>query len=73
LALKHVGSQDTFLACRDAIMNNGDLICNKCLLDDQTSWHLLKEGPATQLLQANILHDQWSTGDPLNSIKKSNI
>jgi hypothetical protein len=52
-------------------VNNEDPICNKCFLDDQTPWHLLKECPATKKAQANIPPDHWSTGIILKAIKNT--
>jgi len=58
-----------YLARHEAIVNNEDPICNKCFLDDQTPWHLLKECPATKTARANIPPDHWSTGIILKAIK----
>ncbi len=59
-----------FLARHEAIINNTDPTCNKCFLDDQTLWHLLKDCPATLPLRSNLPHDQWTTGTLLKLIKQ---
>jgi len=58
-----------FLARHEALINNGDPICNKCFIDDQTPWHLLKECPATLHLRSDLPHDKWTTGILLKIIK----
>jgi ribonuclease HI len=59
-----------FLARHDAILNNGDPTCNKCYLDDQTPYHLLRECPATMSARSAIPPDHWTTGNILKAIKK---
>jgi ribonuclease HI len=59
-----------FLARHEALIsNNGDPVCNKCFLDDQTPWHLIKECPATLHLRKDLPHDQWITGTLIKIIK----
>jgi len=59
-----------FLARHEAIINNTDPTCNKCFLDDQTPWHLLKDCPATLPLRSDLPHDKWDTGLLLKIIKQ---
>ncbi len=59
-----------FLARHEAIINNEDPICNKCFIDDQTPWHLLKECPATAAIRSDIPPNKWTTGNILKTIKR---
>jgi ribonuclease HI len=58
-----------FLARHENIINNEDPTCNKCYIDEQTPWHLLKECPATRAIRSNIPPDKWTTGTILKAIK----
>jgi len=58
-----------FLARHASIIGNEDPICQKCFIDEQTPWHLLKECPATSTIRSNIPPDHWSTGTILSAIK----
>jgi hypothetical protein len=53
----------------ESIINNYDPICNKCLLDEQTPWHLLTECPATLKIRKEIPPGKWTTSIILKAIK----
>jgi hypothetical protein len=61
-----------FLVRHEHIIHNEDPICNKCFIDDQTLWQLLKECPATKTIRSNIPPDHWTTGTILKAIKNMN-
>jgi ribonuclease HI len=58
-----------FLARHESIINNEDPICNKCFMEDQTPWHLLRDCPATRPIRSHIPPNQWNTGMILKAIK----